>query len=324
MKAIAVTLNGIEEVAIQELKEIAKLKAKKITAGRILFETKNLKKIEQARTVTRLYWLLKHLKFKTEEDIYKEAEKLKYSIKKSFVVRCYREGKHGFKSKDIEAKVGEIIFEKGYKVDLKNPETTVFLEIINDDCFIGILYKKDMQKRKYRIRHSSASLNACLAAALIKMAQCKKNSKVLDPFCKDGIIPIEAALQGIKNVQGFDESLNNVKNSRINAQLAKVKISFEKSEIDWLDTKLKKNSVDRIITNPPFPARHRNKAEIEKTTKELMHQAKYVLKKSGMLLLISQNTELIDKYVKTSGFSIKKEKKVILGNLIYKILALKP
>lgn len=322
MKAVAATLRGIEDVAIQEIKEIAKIKAKKITDGRIVFETKQLKKLEKARTITKLYWLLNHFKFKTLEDIYKEAKKLKYEIKKSFVVRCCREGKHSFKSKDVEAKIGEIIFKKGNKVDLKKPETTIYVEIIDSNCFIGVLYKKDMQKRKYRLRHSAASINACLAAALIKIAQCKKNDKILDPFCKDGVIAIEAALQGIKNIYCFDESLNNIKNAKINAQLAKTKISFEKAGIDWLDTKFKKNLIDRIITNPPFPAKHRNKAEVEKTTKELMHQAKYVLKKSGILVLISQNPEMINKHIK--GFIIKREEKATLGNTIYNILALKP
>jgi len=324
MKTVAVTLKGIEEIAMEEIKEIVRTKIKKLTEGRIFFETKNFKPLEKARTITKIYKYLAHFTFKKEEDIYAKAKKIKFPIKKNFVVRCHREGKHTFKSKNIEAKVGEIIFKRGHKVKLKNPETTIYIEIIQNNCIIGILYKKDMQKRKYKIRLNPASINACLAAAMIRLAKCKKNHLVIDPFCKDGVIVIEAALKGIKNIYGLDESLNNVRNARINAQLAKTKINIIKAEVDWLDTKFEKNSVDRIITNPPFPSKHKNKQEIEKTTKELIHQAKYILKKEGILAVITQNPSLITKYAKENGFKTIKELKIIIGNTIYKAQALKP
>lgn len=321
MKAIAVTLNGMEEIAAGE---ITKTKTKKLTKGRILFETKSLKPLEKARTITKLYKYLKHFTFNKEEDIYKEAKKIKFPVKKNFVVRCYREGKHRFKSKNVEAKIGEIIFERGHKVKLKNPETTVYTEIIENMCLIGILYKKDMQKRGYKIRTNPASINACLAAGMIKLAKVKKEHTIIDPFCKDGVIIIEAALQGIKKIYGFDENLNNIKNSRINAQLAKAKVSVGKAEIDWLDTKFEKETVDRIITKPPFPAKHQNKSEIEKTTKELMNQAKFILKKDGILVIATQNPELIEKYAKENNFKLIKEINIILGDTTYKVEAFKP
>jgi len=324
MKAVAVTIKGIEPLASEEIKEIVKTGTKTLTEGRILFETKTFNPLEKARTIEKLYEYLSHFKFKTEEEIYERAKKIKFPIKKNFAVRCHREGKHTFRSKDIEAKIGEIIFERGCKVNLKNPGTTVYVEIIEDNCIIGILYKKDMQKRKYKVRLNPASINACLAAAMVRLAKAKKEHTIIDPFCKDGVIAIEAALKGIKNVYGFDESLNNVKNARVNAQLAKVNVSIRKAEIDWLDTKFEKQTVDRIITNPPFPAKHKNKSEIEKTTKELLHQAKYVLKKDGILVVVTQNPEMIDRYAKENGFKLEKELKITIGNTIYKAQALKP
>jgi len=324
MKSVAVTLKGIESIAGEEIKEIAKTKTRKIIDGRVLFETKNLKPLEKARTIEKLYRYLDHFSFKKKEDIYKKAKKIKYPIKKNFVVRCYREGKHRFSSKEIEAKIGEIIFERGHKVKLKNPQTTVYVEIIGKHCIIGILHKKDMQKRKYKIRLNPASINACLASAMIRFAKVEKKHVLVDPFCKDGVMPIEAALMGIKNVYGFDESLNNVKNSRVNSQLAKVKISLGKAEVDWLDTKFEKHSVDRIVTNPPFPAKHRNKTEIEKTTKEFIQQAKYVLKKDGILVIVSPKTKFIDKYAKEYGFKLIKTINVVVGDSIYKGEAFKP
>lgn len=82
MKAVAVTLNGIESIAAEEIKEIAKTKSKKLTDGRILFETKTLKPLEKARTLTKLYQYITHFTFKTEEEIYKKNPKNKDSSQK--------------------------------------------------------------------------------------------------------------------------------------------------------------------------------------------------------------------------------------------------
>lgn len=324
MKAIAVTLTGIEDVTSEEIKGIIKVKTKKITDGRILFETKTLKPLEKARTITKLYQYITHFTFKNEEDIYKKAKKLKMPIKKNFAVRCYREGEHDFKSKNVEYGLGEIIFERGNKVNLEKPTTTVYVEIIQDTCIIGILYKKDMQKRKYKVRLNPASINASLAAAMIRLAETKPQHVLVDPFCKDGVIIIEAALMGVKKVYGLDESMNNVRNARINSQMAKVNISINKTEVDWLDTKFEKQSVDRIITNPPFPARHKSLQDVEKTTKELLNQAKYVLKPEGLLVTVTQDSSLLDKYAKENGFKLVKKLDVNIGDLIYKLQAFKP
>lgn len=181
-----------------------------------------------------------------------------------------------------------------------------------------------MQKRDYKARLNPASINACLAAAMIRFAGTKPQHILVDPFCKDGVIIIEAALIGIKKVYGIDESMNNVKNARINAQLAKTDISIGKAEVDWLDTKFEKHSVDRIITNPPFPARHKSRAEIEKTTKEFMNQASYVLKPDGLLLTITQDPSLIDQYAKENSFRLVKKLDIRIGDVIFKLEAFKP
>jgi len=58
---------------------------------------------------------------------------------KSFVVRCKRAGKHAFKSMDVERYLGGALLRQGEarKVDLHNPEVTVYLEIRHDQVFVG-------------------------------------------------------------------------------------------------------------------------------------------------------------------------------------------
>jgi len=55
----------------------------------------------------------------------------------SFAVRAERTGQHGFSSKDIEEKVGEEILNSlDAKVNLTNPDKTIFIEIREEKAFL--------------------------------------------------------------------------------------------------------------------------------------------------------------------------------------------
>jgi 23S rRNA G2445 N2-methylase RlmL len=67
MKAIAITLNNLEDVSIDEVKDILKVKARKILNERIFLEIKNnnslLKLAKKTRTLKKVYILIKKFKF---------------------------------------------------------------------------------------------------------------------------------------------------------------------------------------------------------------------------------------------------------------------
>ncbi len=56
---------------------------------------------------------------------------------KTFAVRVKRVGDHDFTSQQKAAEIGSMILrEFGLKVDLENPDFTIYVEIRNDDCYI--------------------------------------------------------------------------------------------------------------------------------------------------------------------------------------------
>ena len=56
---------------------------------------------------------------------------------KSFAVRARREGVHEFTSLDLERNIGKLIVEIAKcKVDLKNPERVIYIEVRGNECFI--------------------------------------------------------------------------------------------------------------------------------------------------------------------------------------------
>ncbi len=305
---IATTLIGLEIILKEECN------GKIIIPGRVLFS-----KVKKLKSALMIYDYIVNLKFKDEEEIYNKINEIKLKFKGSFRVDCSREGEHIFNSQEIREKIGEIIYKKGNKVDLSNPENIFYVDIINDYCFFG-KNPANIGKRSYRLRSSKDSLNATLAFALLKIAKFKKSQILLDTFCSDGIILIEAGLLGGKKLYGFNY---DVKNASINSKIAKVKINLYKEDLNFLDTLFKKNSVDLIITKPLFPSKTKSVNFVDKIIRELFHQADYILKEKGKMILLTPKTELIEKYSKSYNFNIKEELKVKIGNLDYKILSLK-
>ncbi|MBU4456254.1 MAG: hypothetical protein KKA65_02020, partial [Nanoarchaeota archaeon] len=116
----------------------------------------------------------------------------------------------------------------------------------------------------------------------------------------------------------FDALMPNVRSTEINAKLADInkQIKFSKCDLDWLDTKFDKESVDKIIT-VIFTSEEKDAL---KEFKELFYQADYVLNKKGKLLVATQKKDLLLK--QAEKFKLEKEVKVTIGGLDYSVLVL--
>lgn len=305
MDYIAICLKGLEEITEKETK------GKTLFPGRIKFTGK----IKDFKSTTTIYRLFKNFKFKEPDDILKEFKKIKIKIKKKFKVDCNRDGNHNFKSVDIEKTIGIYLQKNNYVLDFKEPETIIFVDIQDNNCAIGLLEKEDLQKRNYRIKLNPDTLSPCIAFGALKLIDYKKKDILIDPLCRDGIIVIEAALIFKGEIYGFDK---NIRNARINSKLAKVKLNLSQNEIDWLDTKFKKNSV-KVISYLPSVSKRHNENEVRHIYSELFHQFDYIVK--DKIALILKKTELIKTCLE--NFKIIKELKVEVGSDNYNILVLK-
>ncbi|MEK6933045.1 MAG: THUMP domain-containing protein [Nanoarchaeota archaeon] len=303
---IGVTFNGLEKVLKQDTK------GKIIHSGRVLFSKGKL------NSATMSYGYITSFNFKNDEEIYEKIKNLKIKVNKDFRVDCSREGNHNFSSQEIRQNIGEIIYNKGNKVNLDSPKTVVYIDIIDNFCIIGLNSKK--LKRDYKVRTSNNSLNASVAYSLLKLSKFNKNKSLLDPFCSDGTILIEAGLMKGKKLYGLCQ---DTKNASINSKIAKVKINLYQENLSWLDTLFKKDSLDLIISNPIFPSKTKSFNFVEKIIKELFHHSSYILKKNGLILLISPKTDLLKKYAEIYKFKVKEELEIIIGGLDYKVLSFK-
>lgn len=346
MKYIAHTVQGIEDVAIKEIEELTKAKAKQVLPSRLLFECSE-KSVNEliyiTRSLTKVCLLLSKFRFKTSEDIETELKKIKFPIKGTFAAKCERKGNHLFDSHEIEVLIGNAV-PKGFEVDLQNPNTIIYADIFDDNCFVGIeLTRKELQKRDYRIKAHPQSVNPCVAYAMVRLSGWKKSETLLDPFCRDGVIAIEAALYACNVPRGFfsnegkiesidkkikkdelkvnayDAQMPNVRSAEINAKLAAInkQINFSRTELDWLETKFKKNSVDKIVTSLPSL---RDEKDNEKQCKEFFYQAEYIMKKRGTIVIAVHKPEILMKFAEK--FKKKDERQVVIGEYSYSILTL--
>ncbi|MDP6642366.1 MAG: hypothetical protein QGF74_03235 [Candidatus Nanoarchaeia archaeon] len=299
MKLIVKTIEGLEKVTIDEIKEKLKVNSKKITKGVVYFESNKLKEL---RSVNTIYELISKFRFKNKNDLINKTKKIKFNIKNDFVVRCDREGDHKFSSLELEKDIGEVIYEQGNKVNLKS-ENIIYVDIIEDYCFIGRLISKDLCKREYKLRISQNTINGCLGYSLLKLANYKKNENLVDPLCKDGVILIEAGLIGGKKLFGLDNNLYHIENSNVNSKLAKVKLNLIDENLNFLEKKFKKKSVDKIITSVFVYTKNKQKS-IDKI-KELIRYSKPILKKNLVLLSNINLDKYKDKFILKSKIKIK-------------------
>lgn len=336
MEILVSCLKGLEDVCIKEIKELTKKKALKVCDGRIKSECTNKEistLILYLRSGLRVSRLLSTRRFDTIKDIANEAGKFVKEFELPIAVRCSRQGNQDFSSNDVEKTVGEILFNSGLKVDLENPKTTVLIDIIEDEFFVCILIKDNLNKREYRIRSTGQSINATICYALVRLSGWKSRKILLDSFSKDGTIAIEAAsflnslpLKFEKPIDTkkqlifcSDPLLQNVNNSETNAKLAGVNkaIKFSRLDIEWLDTKFGKGEIDYIVTVFPNYSSDRKK-DMEKLAKELFYQAEFILSKSGKIALLAQ----FDVKPFLGKLKLLSERQVFSGGVVYNLLIL--
>ena len=314
MKYIAICAKGLEDITQLEIKELLNIESKILIPGRIEFSTDNINEFkEKTQSTIKIYELKQKVKSLEEIEAFK--------IEGTFRVTCHRIGEHDFTSMMAEQETGEKFAELKNKVSLKDPETIVFLDIVDENIFLGIdLTPKLLSKRDYRIKVNNQSINACIAYALVRLSGFDETKTLLDPFAKDGIIAIEAAKFKKGKIYAFEDLFHNVKNLEINSKLANLRkqVNISRIEIEWLDTKLKEKEVDCLITAPPYPSKTIPEKEIKKLYKELFHQLDYIMKDNSIIIFIAPKVELLKEF--NQDLKIIDEREVSTSNLNYKIL----
>ena len=358
MQIAVITYPGIEQYTAQEVEELLKVKTAQ-QKGSVLFSIRKpadvLSLCYKIQSGKHVMIVVAQGTFKEKEDIVQAANEkdlAPFIAKNTFAVRCERIGEHSFTSQEIEREIGKKIHGT---VDLERPTVTILVILINDRYFIGIdAAGFDLSKRQYRI-FSHGALKAPVGYALLRFAGYGAKQNMLDPFCADGLLAIEAAhhtsgfplqhfvkerlakgdipdavaekifaaedKKGKKKIAGkifcIDGSFANLKAAEKNAKIAGINklITFSRMELDWLDTKFDKGSIDCIVTMIPQPNKRVDEKQMAKLYTEFFYQAEHVLKKNGCI--VTELNSLLEDSAQKKGFAVEERMTVQQGGRVF-------
>jgi len=118
----------------------------------------------------------------------------------------------------------------------------------------------------------------------------------------------------------IDSSMKHVNYAKKNAKIAGIvkSIEFRRIEMEWLDTRFKKETVDFFASKMPAT----KEQFAEKHYKEFFYQAEYVLKSKGIICVIG-NRQFIEKYAALYKFNIEKEQVIYSGKEAHTIFLIR-
>jgi len=329
MRLILTTCFGIEDVVAKELTErISAAKIVELRKGRVIVDVKRIEPVLGLRSIHHVIKLLSVFEFSDIKALAQKIMRIDFSEElkssKTFRITSERAGNHEFTSLDLQRIAGEIIVKRyGKKVSLKNFDTEIRVDVIDNLCYVGVqLTRESLHKRGYRVFEHPAALKPTLAYAMLRIAGVKKSESLLDPMCGGGTIAIEAALSvKPRKIFASDKNEKYVEGAKLNAEKAGVARDIEFAvracrDMRWV------GEVDKIVTNPPFGVRMgRGRRFLRKLYFDLLNAGYEVVR--DKICLLSLKSSLFKYAVKTHGkFRIVHERTVGHGDIYPKLFVL--
>lgn len=147
----------------------------------------------------------------------------------------------------------------GTAADTADTDFTVRLSLNGDSVEVALrLPRKPLHRRPWKLDTGPGTLHPPLAAALVQIGSDTPPLRVLDPFCGDGTIAIEAALASPEaGILAADLDADRLRNARANAARTAVKEHIQFIRADAGITGLGATAwgterFDVLVTNPPW------------------------------------------------------------------------
>jgi 23S rRNA G2445 N2-methylase RlmL len=358
MRFLVLTNPGLEETSIKEIKKISKISPEK-KKSHLIIESKSREEIYKlaysGRSFTRILEILDEKNNPFELDF-----TIPFSKKKNIGIEIMREGNHEFNTEKIYKITKEKTLKQGFEIKKNNPDIALFVLSKDEKAYFCIDYSGfDLGKRDYKIFINKSTLKGNIAAGILMLAGFEKENSLLDPFCRDGTIAIEAALitknqslnyyrkEKFSFLKTFDEKTEildrfdkiekkrtkiiasdknfaNISSAKKNAVICSLRndIRFLKCAIDEIDLKFDKE-IDYITTMPLQEGKAAPEKLIEKTAEQFFHRAKETLSEKGKIVLALKKSEEIYKKKSEESFFIDDEKEIMQGKEKIKIIIFK-
>ncbi len=340
----AMVHGGLEAVAADEINRELGGVVKKTARGLVMFRldalTPDILKLKTTEDVFLLAWGSDSLAFDVSdlETIRKWTAKkpdwprlfkLHHSLRPktkgrpTFNLICQMQGEHGYRRTDAREVFREAlapIIPHGWQFSNENAWLEIWLTIHSKTAVCGVrLTDRTMRHRTYKHEHLPASLRPTVAGAMVRLAGIGPGMTILDPMCGAGTILAEAiAVANSRRgepvrVIGGDLDANAVFVASQNLQRMG---PLELLRLDARALPLASESVDRIISNPPFGKQLSTPEEVGPLYEAAAREWNRVLKPGGRAVLLAMEQDLLHGILKSYRWFPTKQVKVrLLGQV---------
>jgi tRNA (guanine6-N2)-methyltransferase len=229
-------------------------------------------------------------------------------------------GTHGYRRIDAREALARGLEGKlpaSWRPTEENAAVEVWLTIQGATAYCGLrLSDRTMRHRTYKLEHIAASLRPTLAAAMVRLAEVKPNQVLLDPMCGAGTILAEGLEEARRRgwaVQawGGDLDANALRAAMPNLRrLGRALLG----RWDAARLPLPAQSVDRLVSNPPFGKQLSRPEDIGPLYGRVLPEYDRVLKPQGRAVLLVGDLRPLREAAEAVGWKPLKQLRVrVLG-----------
>lgn len=216
-------------------------------------------------------------------------------------VRVKKLIKHDVKSTELERRLGAILWQKGVKIDLQNPQMVVRI-YVSEKIHIGILEHVTDTKQFFERRPDKkpffrpGALKPRFGRTIVNLTGIKEGI-LLDPMCGTGTILVEAGLMGINfcGVEAFPKVAYGCATNLRHYSLPLNLLLGDVRKLPFVDS-----SFDAVVTDYPYLRSSKSFGDLEELYEKSIFEIARVLKPGKKAVLIS-NRDLEDFF---NGFSL--------------------
>ncbi len=310
IKFFVTCAEGLEDIAIEEVKKSGKVDNIEKYPGIVLFDfSGKYKKLLELRCADDILVLVK--KFQDISRYNKSLHIIRSDLSKvnlmkslfvcrkvrrtdpntSFYVQSSYVGRRDYTAKKITnaAKRGIL---KSVDWEYKEKGELHFHIILRPEISLcGISLDKLPLHVKNRIKTIRGSLKSSVAYSLLRLADVNENDVVLDPMCGSGIIPISASSIGAKAL-GMDIDKKAIDIAEQNKKQKKSDAEFTIQ--DSTETGFEEKSIDKIVSNIPFDKQVKASYDKEKFFSEMLR----ITKKDSKLVFLMDPENMMKRIIK--------------------------
>lgn len=188
-------------------------------------------------------------------------------------------GRTGVDTQHAERELGDVLVERGFAVDLEDPDHELRALFAAGTCALGWLAIESV--RDYGDRRPTdrpffqpGSMDPLLARALANAAGARPGATVLDPMCGTGGILVEAGLVGAR-VFGVDAQRKMVKGSRRNlAHLLDGGWAVARGDARSLP--VGDGTLDAVVFDTPYGRQSKIEGRLDRLVLEALREARRV------------------------------------------------